>query len=189
MLIPVHRIPGHSCKAIGRANAIVVAHAIVDAVARKDHRRRKNVPDSPFCNRRGGRNRIRPIACQSAGEGVADVTHDAFLEEVISQGIAGAKADYKPSDKLKGSIAGFEACRGKNIPELTELLSAARIATWDARQREASDYWWFRCYECEVEWVCNCVSACLLNQGLPTIVPPTARGVMQAARIVGVHSP
>ena len=46
-------------------------------------------------------------------------------------------------------------------------------------------YWRVRCFALEVEWTCNVVSAALVNQGLgEAIVPPTARGVMQAARIL-----
>ena len=37
-------------------------------------------------------------------------------------------------------------------------------------------YWYARCFALEVEWVCNVVSAMLMNEGRPTIVTPTARG-------------
>jgi hypothetical protein len=113
--------------------------------------------------------------------------HDEFLERVINEGIEAAQKDYadKP-ERLNGSLAGFEACRDKNTLELAELLSAATTASRDARMNENPDYWWYRCYELEVEWVCNCVSAVLWNQGLPTIITPTARGLFQAAKIIGV---
>jgi len=38
-----------------------------------------------------------------------------------------------------------------------------------------------------MNWVCNVVSALLMNQGLSTIIQPTARGVLKAAEIVGVR--
>jgi hypothetical protein len=122
-------------------------------------------------------------------QGATKMTFDKFLTRVIDEGIAAAKADYtRPNQKhkLKGSIAGFEACRGKDTNGLKELLEATATATWEAHEREAKDYWWYRCYEAEVGWVCNCVSALLQTAGAPTIVTPTARGVLKAAEIVGV---
>lgn len=114
------------------------------------------------------------------------MTHAQFLNAVIDGGIDGAKKDYAQStDKLRGAIAGFEACRGKSVQELGELLSAARTARIDALDRKIADYWWYRCYESEVEWVCNCVSASLYNMGMPIIIPPTGRGMIRAAQILG----
>jgi hypothetical protein len=47
------------------------------------------------------------------------MTFDEVLNNVINDGIEGAKRDYaNGSQKLKGSVEGFEACRGKNIKEL-----------------------------------------------------------------------
>src|SRR6266404_1999518 len=109
-----------------------------------------------------------------------------FLGRVIDDGIAAAKADYaKPrqKDQLEGSIAGFEACRKKAPLELKNLLEMARQQTRSARVQEAENYWWFRCYELEIEWVCNVVSAAMMNQGAGQIVPPTGRGLMKAAEI------
>jgi hypothetical protein len=61
----------------------------------------------------------------------------------------------------------------------------------DARTRQkmaeqASDYWYWRCYQLEVEWVANVLSAILNAQGLPIIATVTARGMMKAAEIIGV---
>jgi hypothetical protein len=106
-----------------------------------------------------------------------------FIETVISRGIAAAKKDYdKPeqSDKLKGSLEGFELCRGKNPKQLEELLAAARNDTIEAHRNQATDYWVIRCREVEIEWVCNVVSAVLANQGFQPIVATTARGVLMA---------
>lgn len=114
-----------------------------------------------------------------------------FLEQAINEGVAAAQKDYADPDskqKLDGSIAGFEACRGKSPMELGELLGAAKTATEDAFLNEREDYWWYRCYELEVEWTCNVVSAALHNQGIPVIIPPTCRGAMKAASIVGVKN-
>lgn len=119
------------------------------------------------------------------------MNHDEFLTQVIDKGIAAARRDYNRPDqerKLAGSIAGFSACRGLTIDELASLLEAARGATQHARQQDdRKDYWWFRCFELEVEWTCNCLSCVLMNEGLPTIIPPTARAMMTTAEVVGVR--
>ena len=112
-----------------------------------------------------------------------------FLTQVIDEGIEATKVSYACPEqqyKLQGSIAGFEACRGRNTDELRELLAATATATQDARRRKAFNYWWYRCYEAEVEWVCNCVSALLHYSSMDTIVRPTSRGLMKMAKILGI---
>ncbi len=121
--------------------------------------------------------------------------YNSALNEIIEQGIEAAKSDYSKSEekhRLNGSIAGFEACRGLNPQQLKELHDNSRIKTWDSFNSanegliKSEDYWYVRCYEAEVEWVCNVISAILINQGLKPIIIPTARGFMQAALVVGV---
>lgn len=110
-----------------------------------------------------------------------------FLDRIITRGIEAAKRDYSRPDqkqKLQGSLAGFETCRGKNPAELQILLTSTRIATRNALNRD--DYWWYRCYEAEVEWVCNCVSVVLNAKGLSTIVAPTCRALQTVVEIVGI---
>lgn len=126
------------------------------------------------------------------------MNYDEFLTAVIERGIKGAKLDYekKPS-KLKGAVDGFTACRGKDPAMLKELLRRARQYTNGAKvSRRTKDavtsdrYWEIRCFELEVEWVCNCVSVLLMNNGgdgKDVIVPPTARAVIAVADIVGVR--
>lgn len=115
------------------------------------------------------------------------MNYTEFLTRIINDGIEAAKNDYVgKEDKLKGSIAGFEACRGKNPDELKELLSKAAKDTFHAHMKHIPNYWEIRCFEAEVEWVCNCVSAMLMNEKLPTIIPPTARAVIKVAEVIGV---
>jgi len=114
------------------------------------------------------------------------MNHNQFLDRVINDGIQAAKRDYGSGEKLQGSIAGFNTCRNRSIAELKEILEASHVATQDARLHQANNYWWYRCYEVEVEWVCNCFSVVLQNEGLSVIIPPTARAAMQVAQIVGV---
>lgn len=121
---------------------------------------------------------------------------EEFIKQIIEQGIEAAKRGYKRKDEkalLKGSIAGFEACLGKNPLQLQELLDQARKNVFGLFARKANPikketdkYWEARGFELEVEWVCNCVSAILYNQKLPVIITPTARGMIVASKIVGV---
>lgn len=128
------------------------------------------------------------------------MTYDDFLHRLIKEGIAAAKKDYQSDEdnnrgKLAGSIDGFEACRGKQPIEILKLLEDARVKGHQAfirvHEKEISDfeYWKVRCCEMEIEWVANCVSAMLVNQGLQPIVYPTYRAVMAVAKIVGVKEP
>jgi hypothetical protein len=111
-----------------------------------------------------------------------------FLERIINDGIEAARKDYANApDELKGAVAGFEACRGKQPAELAALHLEAQSRTREAFRLRVENYWEIRCYDAEIEWVCNCVSAVMLNQGLPVIVNPTARGMMKAAEVVGVR--
>jgi hypothetical protein len=117
------------------------------------------------------------------------ITHEEFLTRVIDEGIAAARRDYSrpdQKDKLEGSVAAFVACRGKSVLDLAKILAEADVATDAAANCDDEKYWFYRCFAAEVEWVCNCVSAVLHNEGKPVIIPPTARGYMQAAKIIGV---
>jgi hypothetical protein len=117
--------------------------------------------------------------------------YSEFLHQVIEDGIEAAKRDYTEPRKrpnLEGSLAGFEACRGLDVAELALELNLARERTHElaVARVDPENYWYRRCFEAEVEWVCNVVSAMLHNQGLGVIIPPTARGVIKAAEVLGV---
>ncbi len=115
--------------------------------------------------------------------------HEA-LHAIIDDGIESARLDYaKPADKQKldGSIFGFEECRGKSPVEIAIILASARERAQQAHREQAVDYWYWRCRELEIEWVANVISALLMNQGLPIIVPVTHRGMLKAMDIVGVR--
>lgn len=120
------------------------------------------------------------------------MNYNEFLNRVIDDGIAAAKADYKnDKNKLEGSIAGFEACRNKMPTELLEVWKEtnAYVTNAFAEHDDAEKYWWFRCYQLEVEWVCNVVSALMINEGQPPILSwfPTCGGFRKAASIVGIR--
>ncbi len=112
------------------------------------------------------------------------------LDKIIDRGIECAKKDYAgKKDKCDGAVAGFEACRLKLPADLMVLYEAAQKERIAARNEHRPNYWYFRCYEAEIEWVLNCVSVLLVNQKLPPLVHPTARAYMNVASIVGVASP
>jgi hypothetical protein len=118
------------------------------------------------------------------------MTYFEFLDEVINLGIEAAKADYKndKKDHLDGSVAGFEACRGKEPLELLEVLREANEYAYEAHFDRADNYWYFRCYALEVEWVINCVSCLLVNNNEPPLLSwmPTCNAMMLVSKIVGV---
>lgn len=117
-----------------------------------------------------------------------------FLDSLIEKGVAGASRDYGDSSppKLKGALDGFNACRGLQPPELHDLLATARKRVKEAILKDAPSetYLELRCYEAEVEWVCNCLSVALITLGRDPIVPPTASATMLANTIFDtIHAP
>lgn len=113
-----------------------------------------------------------------------------FLSRVIDKGIEAAKRDYDQpgdADRLRGSLAGFEACRDKTPDELMQLLQEATRVTSEAHRREDSNYWETRSREAEIEWVCNVMSVVLVQNGFRQIVPPTASAMMTAHKILSME--
>ena len=118
-------------------------------------------------------------------------TLEAFQTRVIDAGIAAARADYfgdgpLQTAKREGSVEGFEACRLKTPAELALLLRAAEERVEESFLELPAAYWRVRARALEIRWVCNCVSAVLMNEGRPTILAPTMRAVLWAAEILGV---
>jgi hypothetical protein len=120
------------------------------------------------------------------------MTYVEFLTRIIDDGIAAARADYadKPH-KLRGAVAGFEACRGKSPGELVALWQEAERAAARVRSGDGDIdlYWEKRCTALEVEWVLNCVSVATTSAGGPPLLGhlPTARAAMKYAEVVGVR--
>jgi len=107
--------------------------------------------------------------------------YEEFLETVIRDGIAGVMADYatpRDKDKLEGALKGFEECRGKNPKELLELLEQAKAKVWEAQCELVDRYWYWRCREAEIEWVCNVTGTVVGMNGV------TAMGVLKAAEVL-----
>lgn len=111
------------------------------------------------------------------------------LNHIIDDGIESARADYiKPEDKLKleGSISGFEECRGKSPSEISALLVTAEERTLEAYRNKSPQYWYWRCYELEIQWVANVLSCIMHAQGWTPIGAMTANGLLKASEIIGV---
>ena len=107
------------------------------------------------------------------------MTFDEVLSCVINDGLVGARRSYASSpDKLKGATEGFET-------ELQALLTLASSKTKEAYA--ADNYWEVRCFEAEVEWVCNNMSAYLVSLGQIPIVSVTARAVLNVDKILRKH--
>lgn len=126
--------------------------------------------------------------------------YNDFLHRLITLGIESARKSYGGGgahdvDQLTGSIDGFMECRGLQPEQIAALLAEARRKTQEAfvraseREIPEGTYWRLRSREAEIEWMANCVSIILVNQGLEPIVPPTVRAALTVASIVGVASP
>lgn len=123
------------------------------------------------------------------------MTLSELIDRIIDEGIEAARRDYdKPyqTAHLAGAVSGFESCRGKKPSELLVALTLAKRQTQEMQleyvtgKRDMDGYWFTRCYELEIEWVLNCVSAVLHNEGFQPLIPFTARAVINVAKIVGV---
>jgi uncharacterized protein YneR len=118
------------------------------------------------------------------------MNYPQLIARICSDGQEAAAVDYaEPKDaiKLEGATLGFSEAAGTKSPaELKALLGQAMQDSQAAFLRQDERYWFFRCRHLEIEWAANVVSAALLNSRLPVIVPPTVRGALKAAEILGV---
>lgn len=111
-----------------------------------------------------------------------------FLGRVIDDGIEAAKRDYAHKPRhLAGALRGFEECRGLLPDDIGELLREANMRQADAGYNRAKDYWFWSCRGAEIWWVANVISAAHQSMGKPTIITPTARGMLKAMEILGVR--
>jgi hypothetical protein len=119
------------------------------------------------------------------------MTYEQLLDRIISDGIAAANVDYaNEPDKLRGAIDGFEACRGKLPTDLVALWKSAEKRAHERLIADAGDYWQWRCFMLEVEFVINVVSVGIVQQGGQPLLGwlPTANGTLKYAEIVGVRN-
>jgi hypothetical protein len=86
----------------------------------------------------------------------------------------------------------FEDCRGKTPSELLELLRVAReradrkfIETQEDDKAGVDAYWFVQSRALEIQWVCNCVGAMLVQQGVGFDMSlVTCRGMLKALDIL-----
>jgi len=116
------------------------------------------------------------------------MTYQDLLNAIIETGIEAARADYGQragdyvAEMLRGSIEGFEACRGKTPAEIVALWQTAeRSGMWTG---DPAAHWHARCRAAEIEWVLNVLSVGMPEPLLAWL--PTARAAIQYAKIVGV---
>lgn len=115
------------------------------------------------------------------------ITRSEFLNTIIEDGIKEVMATYTRPDqkeKMDGSIAGFEACRDRSDEELLMLKGKAEETCRRAMLEKANDYWWHRCFELQVEWTLNVLSAAMYVHDMDVLVPVTARGMAKAMNIL-----
>lgn len=124
-----------------------------------------------------------------------------FIDAICADGIEAVKRDYSGNDpvsraKRDGAIQGFLACRNKTPAELKSLLAEEHRKTENHRRglspeskQDMSHYWYQRCKEAEIEWVCGCVSVVLNNEGGEPISGMTARQVIHTARVLKKGKP
>lgn len=112
--------------------------------------------------------------------------YDEFLTTVIDTGLASVRDSIKDEDKLRGAVAGFEACRGRSEKELLEL------ELWAQREMLAHHgtplHWEKRYQQLQIEFVVRAVAAAQQSSGMKPIAEVTTRGVMAAANVLGVKS-
>lgn len=121
------------------------------------------------------------------------MTYKQFLDIIIDDAITAAKETYKhDANKRDGAISGLTACRDRDPLELREVYQETKeyVDKFMFGHKEPKTYWWYRCYQSEVEWVCNVASAALKEfMNLEPILPnmPTIRGYLKAADIYKNH--
>ncbi len=108
----------------------------------------------------------------------------AFLDRIVDDGIKAAVADYGEGPKLDGSVAGFLFCRDKTVEDIVAEWIATHEKLRHLIDGPSDEYWYWNCYQLELEWVLNCLSVAL-NQPLLSHLP-TARGFLKAAEVLGI---
>lgn len=120
------------------------------------------------------------------------MTYTEFVRQIITEGVevlASAALETPESPQLAGALSACEAClKCDSAPALGVLLAFARNKHADVLREPVPDA--DRClfaqgFAYEVEWICNCVSALLLNEGLQPLITPTSRGIMKCAELLG----
>lgn len=120
------------------------------------------------------------------------MTYREFVVRIITEGVEAcerAAFEEPSSPRVAGALSGLEACLGcQSAPELGVLLAFARnkqTAVVREPVPDADQCVFAQGFTHEVEWICNCVSALLLNEGLQPLITPTSRGIMKCSELLG----
>ena len=114
-----------------------------------------------------------------------------FLHFLLEDALEEARAAHPgPSDRLafEGAERALAECRAALCSEdpsrdLGRLLARAREDSEAATANAAPDQWFWFCREAQVEWIANVFSVILMNNRMPTIVPPTRPAAQAVARL------
>jgi hypothetical protein len=124
------------------------------------------------------------------------MTLQEFIEIIVVDGIVAVTEDYSSEDekhKLEGAIEGFNLCKGKNPEQILEEWKKTSDERNIAHRNDVGEkeYWKIACKNAEIEWVLNCISAVLMNEGVRPLLSwhPTARAVMKASEVLGERRP
>lgn len=105
-----------------------------------------------------------------------------FQERIIDDAIAAAHAAYQ-EPRRSGFIAGVESCRNKGFADLADELVAANTAAHAATEAKHPREEDALAYRAGVEWVCDCMSVIMKNQGMKPIVEPSKQAWVKAVSL------
>ena len=121
------------------------------------------------------------------------MTYRTFVVSIVGEGVDALERAIVDGDKgprEAGALTGYDACvQCESAPELGILLAFARnkhTAVIGEPLPDADQCVFSAGFVGAVEWVCNCVSALLLNEGLQALTRPTSRGILKCAELLGV---
>lgn len=110
-----------------------------------------------------------------------------FLNLIIDDGIKAVTASYEAGPKFDGAIHGFETCRGKTPEQMVVMWKRASDLLHTLMDADNLDeFWYWNCYQSEVEWVLNCLSVALNRPLLGHL--PTARGALKVSEILSMRT-
>jgi hypothetical protein len=108
------------------------------------------------------------------------------IGRVIEDAMVSARRTYANDEpKRTGALAGLSECRGKTTDELGVLLHGARLAATTTARQGNVRHWEVAAFAAEVQWVCECASAVMKDQGMVPLVQPTPAATLKVMEIVG----
>lgn len=84
-----------------------------------------------------------------------------FVNRLVSNAMNSVAQTYSQPgqrEKLEGSLAGLNACLNQKLEGLREVLAEINEYVHLAAKERWENYWWFRLYQAQVEFIINRVS-------------------------------